>query len=284
MIICYIELIKLRILSLSLVTMTLGYILGRTGESFNFSLYLVSLIGVMLSSSAAASFNQLIEQKYDALMPRTKNRPLPSGRISSMHVFLFSSILLLLGSFILFKYVNFLTCLLCLFTVFIYDLIYTPLKRITPFNTFIGAIPGAMPVLCGWSSAMGYIPETAWIFFIILAFWQLPHFFSIAWMYKDSYKHAGFKMLSEDDDSGKKTAIYIIIYTFLLIIISLLPVLTGLVRWVYFCFILFSGSIFLYFSILFFKEATLFSAKKVLRASIIYPFFLFLGVVLDVLL
>ena len=131
---------------------------------------------------------------------------------------------------------------------------------------------------------MGYIPETAWIFFIILAFWQLPHFFSIAWMYKDSYKHAGFKMLSEDDDSGKKTAIYIIIYTFLLIIISLLPVLTGLVRWVYFCFILFSGSIFLYFSILFFKEATLFSAKKVLRASIIYPFFLFLGVVLDVLL
>lgn len=280
----YIELIKPRILSLSMMTMSLGYGLGRVGQPFDLSLYLYALLGISLCSGSAAALNHALERDLDAKMDRTKNRPLPSGKISFNRVLLFALILLLTGSAVLYWKVNMLTVLLCLWTVLLYDFVYTPLKRLSWLNTFVGAIPGAMPVLCGWSAAMNYIPETAWTFFIIIAVWQLPHFFSIAWMYKDAYKNAGFKMLTAYDETGRVTSLHILSYTLLLIAMSILPFLKGVMGPVYLVGVLLLGVIFLWYGIQFYRDPVFLKARYVLRASLIYPPFLILLVFVDLAL
>lgn len=280
----FIELIKPRILSLSMMTMTLGYGLGRVGQSFDLSLYLFALLGISLCSGSAAALNHALEKDLDAKMDRTKERPLPSGKLSFNTVLLFSFILLVLGSVVLYFKVNMLTLLLCLWTVLLYDFVYTPLKRLSWVNTFVGAIPGAMPVLCGWAAAMNYIPETAWTFFIIIAVWQLPHFFSIAWMYKDAYKNAGFKMLTEYDQTGRITSLHILSYTVLLIAMSILPYLKGVMGPVYLVGVLLLGFVFLWYGIKFYKDPAFQKARYVLRASLIYPPFLILFVFIDLAL
>lgn len=280
----YIELVKPRILSLSMMTMSLGYGLGRVGQPFDIGLYLYALLGISLCSGSAAALNHALEKDLDARMDRTKDRPLPTGKLSFSAVLLFSLILLLSGSAILYLKVNILTVLLCLWTVLLYDFVYTPLKRLSWINTFVGAIPGAMPVLCGWAAAMNHIPETAWSFFIIIAVWQLPHFFSIAWMYKDAYKNAGFKMLTEYDHTGRVTSLHIVSYTLLLIAMSVLPYLKGVMGPVYLGGVLCLGAIFLWFGIQFYKDPVFLKARYVLRASLIYPPLLILLVFIDLAL
>lgn len=280
----FIELIKPRILSLSMMTMTLGYGLGRVGQPFDLSLYLYALLGISLCSGSAAALNHALEKDLDAKMDRTKNRPLPSGLLSFNSVLMFALVLLLLGSFVLYVKVNMLTVLLCLWTVLLYDFVYTPLKRLSWINTLVGAIPGAMPVLCGWAAAMNHIPETAWTFFIIIAVWQLPHFFSIAWMYKDAYKNAGFKMLTEYDETGRITSLHILSYTVLLIAMSILPYLKGVMGTVYLTGVLAIGFFFLWYGIQFYRDPVFQKARHVLRASLIYPPILILLVFIDLAL
>jgi protoheme IX farnesyltransferase len=267
-----------------MMTMSLGYVLGRVGQPFDWSNYLFALLGISLCSGSAAALNHAMEKDLDAKMDRTKNRPLPSGKLAVNTVLLFSLILLLLGSAVLYFKVNVLTMLLCLWTVLLYDFVYTPLKRLSWLNTFVGAIPGAMPVLCGWAAAMNHIPETAWSFFIIIAVWQLPHFFSIAWMYKDAYKNAGFKMLTAYDETGRITGLHIVSYTLLLIAMSILPYLKGVMGPVYLIGILITGFFFLWHGIKFYKDPVFQKARYVLRASLIYPPILILLVFLDLAL
>ncbi len=268
----FLDLIKFKILFFSLLTVGVGAILASSSIDIDF-FYTFSflILGTTLVFSSASALNHAIEVNTDQLMVRTQNRPLVSKRFNFLFVILFSVFSFVLGSLILFYKVNSIVFFLCFFILISYDFFYTPLKKITWMNTFIGAVPGAMPVLCGWF-AFSYDVSLLIVFlFLIFFFWQLPHFFSIAWIQRDAYEHAKIKMISEGDISGRKTATAIIISTIIFVIITLLPIYFNLFSFVFFLVMLGVGLFFIYISFMFFKNRSIYSARLVLRFSLIYP-------------
>ncbi|MEE3135960.1 MAG: heme o synthase, partial [Candidatus Neomarinimicrobiota bacterium] len=200
----YLELSKLNILSLVLVATFLGYYLGNMGIG-SWEKLLFTLLGTSLTAAGSGALNHYQEREPDSLMKRTKNRPLPAGLISPLHVLLYGVFMVISGSILLVWKVNFLTGFLSLLTAFLYVIVYTPLKRITWLNTSIGSIPGALPIIGGWTAATGEIGTMAWILFGIMYLWQHPHFYAIAWMCKDDYREANFKMLPVVEPDGNRT-------------------------------------------------------------------------------
>lgn len=277
----YIELLKPGILMHSMMTMALGYFLASFGESFNVFRFLYAFLGISLASGGAAALNHFLERDVDLLMDRTAKRPLPSQRISPKSALLYASSLLFLGIGLLLWKVNALTAVLCAATAVLYDFVYTPLKRVTWLNTFVGGVPGAVPVLCGWTAATGHVHQTAWIFFWIFYFWQMPHFFAIAWMHRDSYKNAGFKMLTLYDSVGRVTALNAIAYTVVLSVMTIVPVLTGLLSWIYLIGILFLNIGFLVFGFFFLKNISYYSARNLMLFSLLYPPVMIILVICD---
>lgn len=267
----YFELVKPGILMHSMMTMSLGYFLATFGDPFNAVRFCYAFIGISLASGGAAALNHFLERDIDLLMDRTAKRPIPSQKISPKSALIFALTLSVLGIGLLVLKVNFITAILCGVTTFLYDFIYTPLKRITWLNTFVGGIPGAVPVLCGWTAATGHIHQTAWVFFWIFYFWQLPHFFAIAWMHRDSYKNAGFKMLTMYDSVGRVTALNAIAYTVVLAVLTAIPILTGLLSWVYAFGMLFLNLGFLWFGFVFLKNLSYHSARNLMLFSLLYP-------------
>ena len=183
----YLELSKLNILSLVLVATFLGYYLGNKGIG-SWEKLLFTLLGTSLTAAGSGALNHYQEREPDSLMTRTKNRPLPAGLISPIHVLLYGVFMVISGSILLVWKVNLLTGFLSILTAFLYIIVYTPLKRITWLNTSIGSIPGALPIIGGWTAATGEIGTMAWILFGIMYLWQHPHFYAIALMFKDDYK------------------------------------------------------------------------------------------------
>ena len=181
----YADLIKARLTLLVLLTTLVGFYVGFNQGPMDYALMFHALFGTALVASGAAALNQLLEREYDARMRRTANRPLPSGRLQPVTVMLFGGICLLVGTAYLALLVNPITSVLGAISAISYLFIYTPLKRLTWWNTAVGAIPGALPPLMGWAAARGELSAGGWALFAILAFWQLPHFFAIAWIYKD---------------------------------------------------------------------------------------------------
>ena len=238
-------------------------------------------LGTFFFSASASGLNHCIEYKEDSLMDRTKARPLPSEQINLVAAYCLAFLLGLIGFVILYAKTNLLVLLIALLTLFSYVFIYTPLKKVTWLNTIVGAVPGALPPLAGAVSVLGYISFEAVILFTILFIWQLPHFYSIAWMYKDDYLKGGFKMIANHDFDGKKTAIHILYNVVLLSLLSLLPVFIGMVRDIYLVGIIACNFLFLKYSIKFLKERSFINARYVLRISLIYIFVLFLLVILD---
>ena len=277
----YVELTKPRILSLVLITTALGFFLGGKGIQ-SWERLLILLSGVSLVCGGSAALNHYLERDVDKLMERTKNRPIPQGVIKPNEAMLFGIVLVLLGVFILWGEINLLTAFLSLLTAFLYVLVYTPMKKMTWLNTTIGAIPGALPPLGGWAAATNDLSTGGWILFLILFLWQHPHFYSIAWIFREDYKRGGLKMLPVVYPDGKSTFLQIIIFSVLLIPVSLLPTLTGMSGKIYFSGVLISGVIFLMKGILLTKTKSMSDAKAVLRTSIIYLPLLFFLIVLDV--
>lgn len=228
----YLELTKPNILPLVLVATFLGYYLGSMGKGSWITL-IITLIGTSLTAGGSGALNHYLERDWDKLMERTRNRPLPSGLIAPQNALHFGIILVLLGSLLLVWRVNTITGFLSLLTAFLYVLVYTPLKRITWLNTSIGAIPGALPIIGGWTAATGEVETGAWILFAIMYFWQHPHFYAIAWMCKDDYARAGFQMLPVIDPSGRRTILQIFWHLLLMIPVTLLPFLDGMLGGVY---------------------------------------------------
>lgn len=222
----YIELLKLRLSFLVAFSSGFGYILASSGHLNWLNLLLLSL-GGMLVSGASVSINQIIEKEYDGLMKRTKNRPLPTGRISEKEAVVFSFLVAVLGLFILYLSTNVLTVLLSFVSMILYSFVYTPLKRVGPIAVFVGAIPGALPPLLGWVAATGGISFEALIIFGIQFIWQFPHFWAIAWVGDEDYKKAGFKLLPNNGRKDLNTAINIMIYTLFLLPLGLLPTYFG---------------------------------------------------------
>ena len=189
----------------------------------NFVLMFNTLAATALVAAGAAALNQLLESEYDAKMRRTQDRPLPSGRLQPATVAIFGGVSSVAGLVYLALGVNLLTSVLGAVTLVSYLFIYTPLKRVTWLNTAIGAIPGAFPPLMGWTAARGELSGEGWALFAILAFWQIPHFFAIAWIYRDEYAKAGFVMLPNVDASGRRTAQQTVSHALALLIASLAP-------------------------------------------------------------
>src|SRR5882724_6190182 len=221
------DLVKARLTTLVLLTTAVGFYIGEIG-AINFVLFFNTLAATALVAAGAAALNQLLEREYDAEMRRTQDRPLPSGRLQPATVAIFGGVTSVAGLIYLALAVNLLTSVLGAVMLVSYLFIYTPLKRVTWLNTAIGAIPGALPPLMGWTAARNELGGEGWALFAILAFWQQPHFFATAWTYREDYAKAGFVMLPNIDPNGSRTAQQSISNTIALVFASLCPFALGM--------------------------------------------------------
>jgi protoheme IX farnesyltransferase len=216
------ELVKARLSLLTVATAMAGFALG-VRDTWSWLLLASTLAGTALSAAGAAALNQWWERDLDARMKRTQDRPLPAGRMGASDALLTGVVLSVSGVLCLALFANLLAAGLAAATIISYILIYTPLKRVTSLNTIIGAVPGALPPLIGWTAARGSINAEGLTLFAILFLWQMPHFLAIAWLYRADYAQAGFKMLSENDETGAVTGRQAFIYALALLAVSLSP-------------------------------------------------------------
>jgi protoheme IX farnesyltransferase len=276
----YADLFKARLTFLVLITTLVGFYVGTRGP-VDYWLMLHVLLGTALLASGASALNQFLERDYDARMRRTQNRPLPSGRMQPVTVLWVGAGTAALGLIYLALAVNPLTSLLgaCSFASYVF--VYTPLKRITWLNTAVGAIPGALPPLMGWTAARGQLNPEGWALFAILAFWQLPHFLAIAWIYRDEYAKAGFKMLPLVDPDGQRTGRQAVSHTLGLVPVSLCPFVFKLAGTIYLAGALVLGLVFLWYAIQFSRHLTISRARQLFYFSILYLPALLAVMVLD---
>ncbi|HEU5147306.1 MAG TPA: heme o synthase [Chryseosolibacter sp.] len=220
------ELLKFRLSLLVSFSCGFGYVLAS--QEINWGVLGMLFVGGFLVSGASIVVNQIIERDIDRLMSRTRNRPLPTGRLSVNEAITFCVLCLAAGIAILITYTNLLTTVLSIVSMILYSFVYTPLKRVGPIAVLVGAIPGALPPLLGWTAATGFISHEAMIIFGIQFIWQFPHFWAIAWVADDDYRKAGFKLLPSGGQKDLNTAIQIMIYTLFLIPLGLLPATFGI--------------------------------------------------------
>jgi protoheme IX farnesyltransferase len=265
----YIDLTKPRITWLILMSTGVGYFFGMK-DGFHWLAFLHTLIGTGLIASGTAALNQWWEHLADAKMNRTNKRPIPSGLVTPPNALRFGVALSVLGFAELYFGVNPLTGILGALTLGSYLFIYTPMKQVSPHSTTIGAIPGAMPPLIGFAAASGVLTMEAWVLFGILFLWQFPHFYSIAWMYRDDYARAGIRMLPVVEPDGESTSRQIVAFSVVLIPFSLLPVFLAMTGKIYLVGAIMLGMFFLYAGIRVARERTLVRARGVLLASVLY--------------
>jgi protoheme IX farnesyltransferase len=266
----YLDLTKPRIAVMSLFTVAVGFLLG-SAPTFAFELFFHTLLGTALVAAGAGAMNHYLERHTDSRMHRTRNRPLPSGRLSTFEVFIFGQVLAFAGIVYLMLLVpNRSAMFMAAMTFFIYIGIYTPLKQMTSLNTLVGAIPGALPPLIGWCAARGVLTPEALSLFLILFVWQLPHFLAIAWMYREDYARGGYRMLSVGDTTGRLTTRTTLVTAILLLIVGTGPFIVGVTGWVYLVGSTLLGLWFIGRSIGFCLDRSDAQARRVLKASLVY--------------
>ena len=266
----YLELTKPRIAVLVLFTVAAGGWLAGLHEGDGV-LLLHTVIATALVAGGASALNQLMERNSDALMSRTENRPLPAGRLHPLEVFVFGMALGIGGlAYMAIAVRQPLTVLITAITFVSYVGLYTPLKRVTTLNTLIGAVPGALPPVIGWTALRGSLGMEAVVIFLILFLWQLPHFLAIAWIYRTDYARAGLRMLPVLDPSGNLTSRKMVGFCLALVVVSLAPVLFIHAGMLYLLGASLLGALFLASTIAFARDASIPQARLVLRASLIY--------------
>jgi len=223
----FVELMKMRLSLLVAFSSAFGYALGMGGRVDWMQLGAL-FVGGWLISGASCTVNQVLEKDYDKLMKRTQNRPLPTERLNNSESLWFAVFTAIVGIGLLWVSTNMLTVGLSVLSMILYSFVYTPLKRVGPIAVFVGAFPGALPPLLGWTAATGAISHEALIIFGIQFIWQFPHFWAIAWVADEDYKKAGFKLLPVQGEKDMKTAFQIMTYTLFLIPLGLLPTYFGL--------------------------------------------------------
>jgi heme o synthase len=276
----YLELTKPRITWLILMSTGIGYFFGHRGP-LDLWLLLNTLLGTALLASGTATLNQWYERDADARMHRTESRPIPSGLVTPLKAFLFGLALIVLGEVELALGVNGLTAWIGFATVGSYLLLYTPMKQRTWLSTTVGAFPGAMPPLIGFAAARGALTLEAWVLFAIIFLWQFPHFYAIAWMYKEDYAKAGIRMLPVVEPDGVSTSRHILAFALLLLPVSLLPGFLNMTGHWYLAAALLLGAFFLRSAVRVARNRTLPNARLVLKASVIYLPLLYVALVLD---
>jgi protoheme IX farnesyltransferase len=263
------ELVKARLTSLVLLTTAVGFYVGARGP-VNYLVLFHVVFGTAAAAAGAAALNQWWEREADALMHRTKTRPVPAGRMRPAEALVVGAVLSLFGVGYLAIACNAFSAVLAAITILIYIFAYTPLKRVSTMNTLVGAIPGALPPVIGWVAARGRIDPGAWSLFAILMLWQLPHFFAIAWMYRDDYSRAGFQMISSDDRSGERSASQSVFFCIMLLIVAGLPAFLEITSWTYLPIELVLGGWFVAVAMRFLRLRTPAAARSLFITSIVY--------------
>lgn len=276
----YIELTKPRITWLIVMSTAVGYYFGHSGPWLLWPL-IHTLFGTALMASGTAALNQWYERDADRHMKRTQFRPLPSGRLQPVPALLFGIALAVAGALEMGFGVNWLTAALGTLTLAMYLFLYTPLKQKTWWSTTVGAFPGAMPPLIGFAGAANHLTPEAWVLGAILFLWQFPHFYAIAWMYREDYSRAGIQMLPVVEPDGESTARQILLYSLALIPISLLPKFMGMTGTIYLVGALLMGALFLYSGVQVLLDRTRIRARRVLLTSVVYLPVLYLLMVFD---
>lgn len=276
----YLELTKPRVTWLILMSTGVGYFFGLD-QGWDWLVLLHTVIGTALIASGTFTLNQWYEREADAKMLRTRNRPLPTGRVTPRGAFVFGVLLSLAGFAELTLGANLLAGALGLFTLLAYLLAYTPLKQHSRHATTVGAIPGAMPPLIGFAAAAGALTPEAWILFAILFLWQFPHFYAIAWLYRDDYARAGIRMLPVVEPDCRSTARQILAASLLLVPVSLLPGFSGMAGRMYMVGALLLGMYFAWQGWKAAREKSLLGARGVLLASVFYLPALYVLLLLD---
>ena len=263
------ELTKPGVTGLILFSTVVGFYLATSG-SLDYTLLLHTLIGTGLVAGGTAALNQYWERESDALMNRTRNRPLPAGRMAAWKALAFGIFLAVAGTTYLVILVNALAAILAAATLISYLFFYTPLKTRTPHSTLVGSFPGAIPPLIGWAAVAGDLPAAAWVLYAILFFWQFPHFLAIAWLYQDDYARANIVMLPVAEPDGHSTARQIVLYTLALLPFSLAPTWLGVTGNIYLVGALICGVAFLCVGVSTARGKTRADARRPLRASVLY--------------
>ena len=260
---------KPRIVAFVALSTLVGFVLGA-GGTLRLGVLIPTLIGTAMVAAGTATLNQFVERRLDARMQRTAGRPLPAGRLGEEEAHCFGVLLSISGIFYLGLCVSLLTGLTAAVTLGIYLFLYTPLKRRTPFNTAVGAVAGALPPVGGWVAATGGFDAGAWALFGILFVWQFPHVLAITWLHREDYARGGFRMLAVADPEGRRTALRVVVYTLILIPVSLLPTSMGVTGPVYGIVALLAGLTFLGFGVRFLLDRTPRRARLLILASLVY--------------
>ena len=263
------ELVKARLTLLVLVTTAVGFYLGAEPPIDYWALF-HTVFGTAAAAAGAAALNQWWERRVDALMRRTMTRPIPAGRMAPFPALLLGAALSVFGVAYLAFVCNALSAVLAAVTIVIYIFAYTPLKRSSTANTAVGAIPGAIPPMIGWAAARGDIGPGAWSLFVIVFLWQMPLFFAIAWMCRDDYSRAGFRMISSDDPSGERSASQSVFFCILLLVLSGLPAFVGIASYTYEAVAFVLGGLFIAVAMRFLRLRTQSAARLLFIASITY--------------
>lgn len=265
----YMELTKARLSGLVLVTALVGFLLASP-RPLDPVLLFWTLLGTALSAAGANALNQWMEVRLDARMERTRERPLPSGRLSATHALLLALGLAGGGVAVLAVFVNGLSAALAAFVVLLYLLAYTPLKRRSPACTLVGAVCGAIPPMIGWAGASGGLDTGAWLLGAILFVWQIPHFLALAWLYRDDYEKGGFRMLPVIDRAGRLTTLMVLLYSLALLPVGLTSTLLGITGRVFPAISLLLGGLLLTTGLMLHRSRSASNARRVFLASIIY--------------
>lgn len=268
----YAQFIKMRLATLVVFSAAISFVIGSHGN-VDWIKMLMLILGGFLVTGSSNGFNQIIEKNLDKLMERTQNRPLPQERMGVNESFVLAALMGISGIIVLWVFMNPMSGILGTLALILYTVVYTPLKRITPFAVFVGAFPGAIPPLLGHvaaTSGFGEIQFEAWVLFAVQFMWQFPHFWAIAWVLDEDYKKAGFRMLPSLGGRDKSSAFQILVYTLFLLPISLLPVLFGMSGSISAVIIAISGIYFAYQAYNLYKDLSIESARKLMFGSFIY--------------
>lgn len=277
----YYELTKPGITFSVLASMLIGFLMATSG-GVDYLLMVHAMLGTYLVAAGTAAHNMFLEHRYDGLMKRTSKRPLPDSRISPKHGVIFSLSLIFLGLIYLMFVVNPVAGMVSLATTIIYLFMYTPLKRISPLNVFVGAVPGALPIVGGWAAVSGTLFEHGmWILFGIIYCWQIPHVIAIAWVCKNDYDHAGFKMLPKNDPKGIKAALWTILPLIILIPTVYKLYVMELMGWLFLAGGLITTLVFLWYGIKFVIKRDVPTARGLMFASFVYLPLIWIFVFLD---
>lgn len=276
----FVELTKARIGVFVVISTAVGYVLASPA-GIDLIRLIHTLLATFLVSSGVCALNHYLERDYDARMVRTADRPLPAGRLQPEKAFILGVTMLAVGLVYLAGWVNVATALVGVATAVVYLVAYTPLKRITVHNTLVGAVSGALPPVGGWTAAQGELSLGAVVLFGIMFLWQFPHFYSIAWMYRDDYARGGYRMLAVEDEHGDRTAHQMVVYSLALLPCSLMPALMGLSGTIYFVIALALSGLLVWSSLAFARDRTIQRARHLLRSTLLYLPVLWLALVAD---